>query len=115
MNDSSAFFQNIYAHFNQRNIEEVISNMTEDVQWANGMEGGYVHGHTGVREYWTRQFKLVSSKVTPLEIKNNIGISEIRVHQVVHDLEGNLLSDEMVTHFFQLKEEKIIKFDIGGQ
>jgi len=22
--------------------------------WANGMEGGHVHGHDGVRNYWTR-------------------------------------------------------------
>ena len=36
------FFQDLYKNFNDRKIELVIVNMTEDVKWANGMEGGYV-------------------------------------------------------------------------
>ena len=55
------FFQQLYQDFNARNIDLVIAHLTEDVQWANGMEGGFIHGHDGVREYWTRQFKLISS------------------------------------------------------
>ena len=34
-----------------------------------GWTGGYVYGPDEVREYWTKQFQLVSSKVTPLTIK----------------------------------------------
>ena len=26
--------------------------LTDDVAWANGMDGGYVHGREAVREYW---------------------------------------------------------------
>lgn len=112
MNNDS-FFRNLYKHFNDRAIESVIASMDEDVQWANGMDGGYVYGHEGVRIYWTRQFSMVSSKVRPLDISKEGNNIKIKVHQVVHDLKGNLLSDEIVYHSFQLKGDKISRFDIA--
>ena len=30
--------------------------LADDVAWANGMDGGHVHGREAVREYWTRQW-----------------------------------------------------------
>ena len=109
------FFNNLYQNFNERNIDAVIAQMTEDVQWANGMDGGYVYGHEGVREYWTRQFGLISSNVMPLEIANENSMVKIKVHQVVHDLNGNLLADEIVYHFFTLRDEKIARFNIDDK
>lgn len=108
-----SFFKGIYQNFNNRNIDLVIENMTDDVQWANGMDGGYVYGHDGVREYWTRQFALVSSNVTPLEISEDNNIVKIKVHQIVHDINGNLLSDNIIHHYFTLKNDKIARFEIG--
>lgn len=32
---------------------------------------------------------------------------------VVHDLEGNLLADEMVSHYFHFRDNEIVEFDIG--
>src|SRR5579859_6527556 len=112
MKNRRKYFLDIYESFNRRNIDVVINNMTSDVKWANGMDGGVVYGHEGVREYWTRQFKLVSSTVTPLEVGERNGEVVVQVHQVVHDLEGNLLADEIVTHLFRLDGEKIARFDI---
>ncbi len=107
------FFKNLYQNFNDRNIDPVIANMTDDVQWANGMDGGYVFGHDGVRAYWTRQFGLISSAVKPLEIDEDNNVVKIKVHQVVYDVNRNLLSDEIVYHFFTLNNNKIVRFDIG--
>ena len=112
MEDSENFFQDLYKNFNDRNIDRVISKMTDDVKWANGMDGGYVYGHDAVRDYWTRQFTMVSSNVTPLEIETGNDIVKIKVHQVVHDLNGNLLADEFVYHIFHLRENKIAVFEI---
>jgi len=112
MENPTKFFLNIYDHFNKRDIDFVIGNMTSDVKWANGMDGGFVHGHEGVREYWTRQFKLVSSNVTPLDVIENNDKIRINVRQVVHDLEGKLLADELVTHIFKLDNDKIASFEI---
>lgn len=112
MNSLNHFFEELYRNFNDRKIDLVISCMTTDVKWANGMEGGYVYGHHEVREYWTRQFKIMSAKVTPLEIDEEAGMIKIKVHQVVHDLDGGLLADETVHHFFKLRDDKIAEFDI---
>ncbi|MES1219110.1 MAG: nuclear transport factor 2 family protein [Bacteroidota bacterium] len=113
METLNTFFGELYQNFNDCKIDIVISNMTDDVKWANGMEGGHVYGHDGVKEYWKRQFSMVSANVTPLKIDTENEVVKIKVHQVVHDLNGQLLADEMVYHFFNLKENKIVEFNIG--
>ncbi len=106
-------FHELYKNFNNRQIDLVISQMTPDVKWANGMDGGYVYGHEAVREYWIRQFKIVNSQVTPIKIDVENDSVKIKVHQVVHDLEGNLIADDLLYHHFYLTGGKISKFVIG--
>lgn len=45
----------IYHSFNARDIEGVLTVLSDDVAWANGMDGGHVHGREAVRDYWMRQ------------------------------------------------------------
>jgi hypothetical protein len=52
--------------------------MADDVQWANGIDGGNVYGHAGVKEYWQRLFKVVSSHVTSLEIEEAKTVIKIK-------------------------------------
>jgi hypothetical protein len=113
MDNINEFFHELYQNFNSRKIDLVISQMTKNVRWANGMDGGYVYGHDSVKRYWERQFETISSNVTPVEIKIENNLIEIKVHQVVHDLKGSLLADEYVYHYFRLLENKIADFDIG--
>ena len=54
MLDTLAFLRRVYERFNARDIDGVLACLHADVQWANGQDGGYVHGHDGVRRYWTR-------------------------------------------------------------
>lgn len=109
------FFRELYMNFNSRQIDLVISKMTPDVKWANGMDGGYVYGHEAVREYWTRQFKIIRSQVTPLKIDIENNFAKIKVHQVVHDLHENILADDLVEHHFYLTNGKISEFVIGDK
>jgi hypothetical protein len=105
-----------YRDFNARNIEAVISLMHPEVEWANGLEGGHVHGKDEVRAYWTRQFMSFHPHVEPLSIKpagNSAWIVE--VHQVVHDAMGNLLLDTTVYHTYQFREGLIARMDISHQ
>lgn len=113
MNSAAISFDELYKNFNARNVDLVISKMTDDVKWANGMEGGYVCGHQSVKEYWMRQFTMVNSQVTPITIAMELEVSKVLVHQVVHDMQGTLLADELVYHFFHLKNNKIAEFHIG--
>jgi hypothetical protein len=109
------FFREMYADFNRREIESVLVKMHPDVDWPNGWEGGREHGKEAVREYWTRQFKAVSSNVEPQSFRTDEeGRIVIEVHQVVHDLEGKLLSDSMVEHVYTIENGLVRKMDINS-
>jgi hypothetical protein len=105
----------LYAQFNTRDIEAVLASMHEDVIWANGMEGGHVHGRDGVRSYWTRQWAIIDPHVEPVEFSSGSnGKVVVEVHQIVRDLQGKLLADQMVGHIFQIENGLVRRFDIRG-
>lgn len=61
------------------------------------MEGGHVHGQEAVRQYWTQQWSLVDPHVEPTRFqRDERGRIVVDVHQVVRDLAGNLLVDQVV-------------------
>jgi nuclear transport factor 2 (NTF2) superfamily protein len=108
------FLRHVYDSFNARDMETVLASLHEDVLWANGMEGGYVRGRDAVRSYWTRQWAVIDPHVEPVEFSKGPGEETVvRVHQVVHDLNGSLLADREVNHFFQIEDGLITRFDIG--
>jgi ketosteroid isomerase-like protein len=105
----------IYERFNARDMEAVLAALDENVTWANGMEGGHVHGRAGVRDYWARQWAIVDPRVEPVSFAEGPDHEVIvEVHQVVHDREGKLLVDQMVGHIFRLENGLIHRFDIRG-
>jgi nuclear transport factor 2 (NTF2) superfamily protein len=102
-----------YRDFNARNLDAVLSLMARDVEWPNGWEGGFVYGHDGVRDYWTRQWAAVDPHVEPVEIhKLEDGRLAVKVHQVVHDHESKLLFDGFVRHVYRLQDGLIARMDI---
>jgi hypothetical protein len=112
--DTIAFLRQVYDRFNAREMETVLAAMHEDVVWANGMDGGYVFGREEVRKYWTRQWAMVNPRVEPIAFSTGPkGESVLRVHQVVRDLNGNLLVDQEVEHIFSIEDNLIKRFDIG--
>lgn len=108
------FLQNLYEAFNKREIEKIISLMRRDVKWANGMEGGFVYGRDAVRGYWRKQFEIIQPQLEPLDYEtdeNNRSI--VTVHQIVRDLEGNLLLEKTVKQIFTIENGLISLFEIG--
>jgi hypothetical protein len=113
MPDEVEFLKRVYSRFNAREMEAVLASLHENVMWANGMEGGHVHGREGVRSYWTRQWAMVDPHVEPVGFsKGPRGEVVVEVHQVVHDLKGALLLDQMVGHIFNIEDGLIRRFDI---
>jgi ketosteroid isomerase-like protein len=99
-----ALLKRAYQAFNARDIDGALATMQPDVEWPNGMEGGTVHGHTGVREYWTRQWTILDSHVDPVSFAaDEHGRIVVEVHQVVHDISGKLLLDRMVQHVYSIE------------
>jgi ketosteroid isomerase-like protein len=111
--DHERNLRHIYERFNARDMEAVLAALDESVVWANGMEGGHVHGRNGVREYWTRQWQILDPHVEPTSFSTGPeGEVVVEVHQVVHDLAGALLVDQMVGHIFRFRNSLVSRFDI---
>ena len=114
-NDNCQLIKLLYERFNARDIDGVLAALTTDAAWANGLEGGHVYGPEAVREYWTLQWQVINPRVEPVSItEDSAGIVVVEVHQIVHDLEGNLLLDEQVTHLFTMQQGSVKQFDIQG-
>ena len=120
MDDDVELLKRIYDRFNARDIDGVLVALAEDVAWANGMDGGHVHGHEGLRDYWTRQWSMVSPHVEPVGFhRAGDGAIVAEVLQSVFDLEGKPLQgqahglkDKTVGHVFHLRGGKVVRFDI---
>ncbi|MBD0328087.1 MAG: nuclear transport factor 2 family protein [Pyrinomonadaceae bacterium] len=108
------FLQNLYDAFNKREIETIIAFMQPDVKWANGLEGGFVYGRDAVREYWTNQFKIIQPQLEPLDYEtDDDGREVVTVHQIIKDLQGNLLADMTVEQIFTIENNLISLYELG--
>lgn len=113
MADQTHFLRGLYRDFNARKIDTVLAALHEDVMWANGMEGGHEQGREAVRSYWTRQWAIVDPHVEPVAFHPTPdGATRVEVHQIVRDLEGNVLMDQTVRHLFRIEQGKVRRFDI---
>ncbi len=113
MADDNAMVRRMYEGFNRRDLPAVLALLHDEVVWANGVEGGHVHGREAVRAYWTRQWAGIQPQVTPLQVtRREDGATAVEVHQVVHDLQGSLLLDETVRHVFRIEGGLVTRFDI---
>jgi ketosteroid isomerase-like protein len=113
MGNDVEFLAQIYQRFNARDIEAVLAALHPDVTWANGLEGGYVHGRDAVRSYWTRQWATLDPRVEPTGFSVGAdGEIVVEVHQTVRDLQGAVLVDQMVGHIFRIENGLITRFEI---
>lgn len=111
--DVRELLRRAYAAFNARDIEAVLSMMHPDVEWPNGMEGGYVYGHDGVRAYWTRQWRLVDPFVEPQAFSSEPdGRILVEVHQPVLDKHGGTLLEGRVQHIYSIRDGLVRHMEI---
>lgn len=113
METSEQILRKAYRAFNARDIAQALTVMHPEVDWPNGMEGGRVLGHSAVREYWERQWKVVDPHVDPIGFSNDAaGRTIVDVHQVVRDMEGKVLLDQMVRHCYTMENALIRSMEI---
>jgi predicted SnoaL-like aldol condensation-catalyzing enzyme len=114
MSSNQEFLQNLYDAFNKREIETIISKMRPNVKWVNGLEGGFVYGRDAVREYWTNQFKSIQPELEMLKFETDAKDRNIvTVHQIIKDLQGNVLADATVHQIFTIEDGLISLYEIG--
>ena len=102
-----------YSAFNQRDIDATLALMSEHVSWAKASEGGRVVGKQEIRDYWTRQWAEYDPRVDVLEvIDGEAGKIEVKVHQLVRNLNGDVLSDTHLWHVYTIANGLIERMDI---
>lgn len=114
MPNRQELLERLYNAFNARDLEGALDAMHPDVIWANGLEGGYVHGREGVRAYWTDQWQKMDSRAEPLAFHDAAdGATHVEVHLTARDPKGGVLFDTAARHVFHFEEDVIRRFDIG--
>jgi hypothetical protein len=84
------------------------------VSWPKASEGGRVVGKEEIRAYWTRQWKEFDPHVEPVEIiDRDGGKTDVKVHQLVKSLAGEVLSDTQVWHIYTIANGRIDRMDLG--
>jgi hypothetical protein len=114
MTDAETLIAEAYSAFNQRNIDAALALMSESVSWPKASEGGRAVGKEEIRAYWSRQWKEFDPQVEPIEvIDHGAGKIDVRVHQLVKSLGGDLLSDSEVWHSYTTANGLIERMDLG--
>ena len=113
MTTTQTLIAEVYSAFNHRNIDGALALMTESVSWPKVSEGGRVVGKEEIRAYWNRQWKEFDPHVEPIEvIDRGAGKIDVRVHQLVKSLAGNVLSDSEVWHSYITAGGPIERMDL---
>jgi hypothetical protein len=113
MPETRMLMAQVYSAFNHRDIEGALALMSENVSWPKASEGGRVVGKEEIRSYWTRQWKEFDPHVEPLEvIDQEGGITEVKVHQLVKSLRGDVRSDSVVWHVYTIANGLIERMDL---
>lgn len=102
-----------YEAFNARDIDSALAAMHRDVDWPDAIDGGRLRGRDEIRQYWLRQFELFDPRVEPETINpDEHGLFVVDVHQVVRDLNGQVIADRRVQHVYTIRDGLITRMDI---
>ena len=116
MANLKTIIERAYIAFNHRDIDAALALMTEDVTWPKASEGGKVVGKEEIRAYWTRQWSEFDPHVEPLAITaEEADKIRVNVHQVVKNLQGDILADSEVLHVFTTRNGLIASMDLGDE
>lgn len=114
MQNTRALIEEIYSAFNQRDIDGALAWMSPSVNWPKASEGGRVIGKEEIRAYWMRQWKEFDPHVEPIEVTDlNNGKVDVKVHQIVKTLSGDILSDQVLVHVYTMGSDLIERMDIS--
>ena len=114
MSDTKTIIEQAYSAFNKRDIDAALALMAQDVSWPRASEGGKIIGKEEIRAYWTRQWREFDPHVEPLAMKEEDGgKTRVKVHQLVKNLEGDVLSDSEVFHVFTMTGNLIAAMDLA--
>jgi hypothetical protein len=66
------------------------------------------------RAYWTRQWAEFNPNVEAIEVTDReAGRTDVKVHQLVKNLNGDIISNQTLLHVFTIANGLIERMDIG--
>ena len=87
--------------------------MSENVSWPKASEGGRVVGKEEIRAYRARQWKEFDPHVEPVQaIAREGSKTDVKVHQLVKTVSGDVLSDTDVWHVYTIANGLIERMDL---
>ena len=114
MANTQALIAQAYSAFNRCDVDAALAMMSENVDWPKASEGGRVVGKEEIRAYWMRQWAEFDPHVEPIEVTDReVGRTEVKVHQLVKNRNGDILSDQTLLHVFIIANGLIERMDIG--
>lgn len=113
MGNTQILIAQAYSAFNDRDIDSALALMSESVSWPKASEGGRAVGKEEIRAYWTRQWQEFDPHVEPIEVIDREGDkTDVKVHQLVKSLGGDVLSDTEVWHVHTIVDGLIQRMDL---
>jgi ketosteroid isomerase-like protein len=113
LSETEAVVREGYEAFNDRDIERAVALMDPGVEWPNVVEGGFVHGHAGVRRHWEEVFSSSEPRIEVEEVEPRPdGILAAHVHQIVKGPDGQTVSDDHLTHVFRVRDGLIKRMHV---
>jgi len=111
--NTQALVAQAYSAFNRRDIDGTLALMSENVSWPKASEGGRVVGKQDIGAYWTRQWTEFDPHLEVLQvIDHEAGKADVKVHQLVKNLQGDVLSDTELWHVYTIANGLIERMDI---
>jgi ketosteroid isomerase-like protein len=87
--DAQELLERAYQLFNARDVDTLLTMMTDDVEWPDVARSAVLHGKAAVRSYWESQFEATSPHVEPIDfLLATDGSVVVVVDQQVNDLDG---------------------------
>ena len=65
--ERQALLRRAYAHFNRREVHELLALMTDDVEWPDVANGVVLHDKADIERYWRAQFAVADPRVEPVD------------------------------------------------
>jgi hypothetical protein len=113
MDNTQTLITQVYAAFNRRDIDGALALMSEKVDWPKASEGGRVIGKEAIRAYWMRQWAEFDPHVEPIQIiDRQEGTTDVKVHQLVKTLNGDVISNQEVFHTYIIVNGLIERMDV---
>jgi ketosteroid isomerase-like protein len=104
----------LYDAFNRRDSSFVTQRMAADVTWPRAFKGGVVQGPDAVSSYWREQWQEIDPHVEPVAVtQRDDGRVDVEVHQVVRNLDGDVIADSVVHHLYTFAVGAITNMEIA--